>query len=93
MELQVTDKIEEKRPRRLILLHAEYSKPGEMQSCSCARTRPQEVKASGTGAQESRHIQANLPAGVAGPTSRRFATPTSHVRLHSEGFSYAELKD
>src|SRR5581483_7011446 len=99
MELQVTDKIEEKLAETPYLYYTQsYSKPGEMQVFIQLRedTPPREVKNIWYQVRKKvGDIQASLPAGVQGPFfNDEFGdTYIAMYAFHSEGFSYTELKD
>jgi multidrug efflux pump subunit AcrB len=99
MELQVTDKLEEKLAETPWLYYTQsYSKPGEAQVFVVLRedTPPKEVK--GIWYQVRKKIgdmQSTLPAGVSGPYfNDEFGdTYIAMYAFHAEGFTYAELKD
>jgi len=99
MELQVTDKIEEKLAETPFLYYTQsYSKPGEMQVFIQLRedTPPKEVHNIWYQVRKKvGDIQASLPAGVQGPFfNDEFGdTYIAMYAFHSEGFSYSELKD
>jgi multidrug efflux pump len=99
MELQVTDKLEEKLAETPYLDYTQsYSKPGEAQVFVVLRedTPPREVKNSWYQVRKKiGDIQGNLPAGVGGPYfNDEFGdTYIAMYAFHAEGFSYAELKD
>src|SRR5882757_3027095 len=99
MEQQVTDKLEEKLAETPWLDYTQsYSKPGEAQVFVVLRedTPPKEVN--GTWYQVRKKIgdiQSNLPSGVTGPYfNDEFGdTYIAMYAFHTEGFTYAELKD
>ena len=99
MELQVTDKLEEKLAETPWLDRTEsYSKPGESIVFVVLRedTPPREVKNIWYQVRKKiGDIQSNLPAGIAGPYfNDEFGdTYIAMYAFHAEGFSYAELKD
>ncbi len=99
MELQVTDKLEEKLAETPWLDYTQsYSKPGETQVFVVLRedTPPKEVPGAWYQVRKKiGDIQANLPSGVAGPYfNDEFGdTYIAMYAFHAEGFSYAELKD
>ncbi|MDE0853664.1 MAG: efflux RND transporter permease subunit [Nevskia sp.] len=99
MEQQVTDKLEEKLAETPWLDYTQsYSKPGEAQVFVVLRedTPPKEVPGAWYQVRKKiGDIQANLPGGIAGPYfNDEFGdTYIAMYAFHSEGFSYAELKD
>jgi multidrug efflux pump len=99
MELQVTDKLEEKLAETPFLDYTQsYSKPGESQVFVVLRedTPPKEVKNSWYQVRKKvGDIQGNLPNGVNGPYfNDEFGdTYIAMYAFHTEGFSYDELKD
>jgi len=99
MELQVTDKLEEKLAETPYLDYTQsYSKPGEAQVFVVLRedTPPKEVKNSWYQVRKKiGDIQGSLPSGVGGPYfNDEFGdTYIAMYAFHAVGFSYAELKD
>ena len=99
MELQVTDKLEEKLAQTPWLDRTEsYSKPGESQVFVYLRedTPPHEVKATWYQVRKKvGDIQSTLPAGVAGPYfNDEFGdTYIAMYAFHAQGFDYESLKD
>jgi multidrug efflux pump len=99
MELQVTDKLEEKLAETPYLDYTQsYSKPGEAQVFVAVRedTPPKEVKNSWYQVRKKiGDMRGNLPAGVTGPYfNDEFGDAyIAMYAFHAEGFSDAELKD